>query len=69
MPQAVVTLISLGGRQVGRVVTHPDGSYTVDAPGAGNYVRQDGGYAFTDLDGGEYTAMAAGHPPKVTNRG
>ena len=38
VPQAAVTLISLGGRQVGRVVAHPDGSYTVDAPGAGSYV-------------------------------
>ncbi|UUU28353.1 carboxypeptidase regulatory-like domain-containing protein [Streptomyces sp. DSM 40750] len=38
VPRAAVTLISLGGRQVGRVVAHPDGSYTVDAPGAGSYV-------------------------------
>ncbi|MDG9713686.1 carboxypeptidase regulatory-like domain-containing protein [Streptomyces sp. DH10] len=38
VPRAAVTLISLGGRQVGRVAAHPDGSYTVDAPGAGSYV-------------------------------
>ncbi|MEU5575655.1 carboxypeptidase regulatory-like domain-containing protein [Streptomyces coeruleorubidus] len=38
VPRAAVTLVSLGGRQVGRVVAHPDGSYTVDAPGAGSYV-------------------------------
>ncbi|WP_443041391.1 MFS transporter [Streptomyces sp. B21-108] len=38
VPRAAVTLISLGGRQAGRVVAHPDGSYTVDAPGAGSYV-------------------------------
>ncbi|MFD6170966.1 MFS transporter [Streptomyces coeruleorubidus] len=38
VPRAAVTLISLGGRQVGRVVAHPDGSFTVDAPGAGSYV-------------------------------
>ncbi|GAA2418088.1 MFS transporter [Streptomyces daghestanicus] len=46
VPRAAVTLISLGGRQVGRVVAHPDGSYTVDAPGAGSYVliASAGGY-------------------------
>ncbi|MEV7733069.1 carboxypeptidase-like regulatory domain-containing protein [Streptomyces sp. NPDC088921] len=38
VPRAVITLISLGGRQVGRVVAHSDGAYTVDAPGAGSYV-------------------------------
>ncbi|WP_435841809.1 MFS transporter [Streptomyces coeruleorubidus] len=38
VPRAAVTLVSLGGRQVGRVVAHPDGSYTVDTPGAGSYV-------------------------------
>lgn len=38
VPRAVVTLISLGGRQVGRMVAHSDGTYTVDAPGAGSYV-------------------------------
>ncbi|WP_443060099.1 MFS transporter [Streptomyces sp. NBC_00444] len=38
VPGAAVTLISLGGRQVGRVLAHPDGSYTVDAPRAGSYV-------------------------------
>ncbi|KUN75110.1 MSCRAMM family protein [Streptomyces griseoruber] len=27
---------------------------------------EDGGYAFTGLDGGEYTVTAAGHPPKAT---
>ncbi|MGW2521575.1 MFS transporter [Streptomyces sp. NPDC001617] len=38
VPRAVITLISLGGRQVGRMVAHSDGAYAVDAPGAGNYV-------------------------------
>ncbi|MFG2881420.1 MFS transporter [Streptomyces sp. NPDC048297] len=35
---AAVTLISLGGRQVGRSVAGADGSYAVEAPGAGTYV-------------------------------
>ncbi|WP_433917688.1 MFS transporter [Streptomyces canus] len=38
VPRAVITLISLGGRQVGRMVAHADGAYAVDAPGAGSYV-------------------------------
>ncbi|MFH8608467.1 MFS transporter [Streptomyces sp. NPDC018029] len=38
VPQAAVTLISLGGRQLGRSVAQGDGAYTVDAPGAGSYV-------------------------------
>ncbi|MCX5257035.1 carboxypeptidase-like regulatory domain-containing protein [Streptomyces canus] len=38
VPRAVITLISLGGRQVGRMVAHSDGAYAVDAPGAGSYV-------------------------------
>ncbi|MFC9888230.1 MFS transporter [Streptomyces pilosus] len=38
VPQAAVTLISLGGRQLGRSVARADGGYTVDAPGAGSYV-------------------------------
>ncbi|WP_449487592.1 MFS transporter [Streptomyces sasae] len=38
VPQAVITLISLGGRQVGRMVAHSNGAYAVDAPGAGSYV-------------------------------
>ncbi|GAA2622605.1 hypothetical protein GCM10010307_07300 [Streptomyces vastus] len=42
----------------------------VDA--AGNVVAttttgEDGGYAFTDLDGGEYMLMATGYPPKATH--
>ncbi|MFI2414052.1 MFS transporter [Streptomyces sp. NPDC018947] len=36
--QAAVTLISLAGRQLGRSVAQSDGSYAVDAPGAGSYV-------------------------------
>nr|WP_251982947.1 carboxypeptidase-like regulatory domain-containing protein [Streptomyces violaceusniger] len=36
--RAAVTLISLGGRQLGRAVAQGDGSYGVDAPGAGSYV-------------------------------
>ncbi|MFI6807563.1 MFS transporter [Streptomyces luteogriseus] len=35
---ASVTLISLGGKQLGRSVARGDGSYGVDAPGAGSYV-------------------------------
>ncbi|WP_143570679.1 carboxypeptidase-like regulatory domain-containing protein, partial [Streptomyces acidiscabies] len=38
LPHAPVTLISLGGRQLDRVVSRADGSYAVDAPGAGSYV-------------------------------
>ncbi|MGC9537098.1 MFS transporter [Streptomyces sp. UG1] len=38
VPQAAVTLISLAGRQLGRSVAHADGSYAIDAPGAGSYV-------------------------------
>ncbi|MGQ5634537.1 MULTISPECIES: MFS transporter [unclassified Streptomyces] len=38
VPQAAVTLISLSGRQLGRAVAQADGSYSVDAPGAGSYV-------------------------------
>ncbi|MDQ0985516.1 MFS transporter [Streptomyces sp. V2I9] len=36
--RAAVTLISLGGRQLGRSVARPDGGYLLDAPGAGSYV-------------------------------
>lgn len=36
--QAAVTLISLGGRQLGRSVAQGDGAYVLDAPGAGSYV-------------------------------
>ena len=38
VPRAAVTLISLGGRQLGRSVAQADGSYALDAPGAGSYV-------------------------------
>ncbi|MEW1644557.1 MFS transporter [Streptomyces sp. NPDC091219] len=38
VPQAAVTLISLGGRQLGRSVTQVDGSYALDAPSVGSYV-------------------------------
>ncbi|MGF0115109.1 MFS transporter [Promicromonospora sp. Marseille-Q5078] len=38
LPQAAITLISLGGRQLGLAIARPDGAYTVDAPGAGTYV-------------------------------
>ncbi|WP_458860706.1 MFS transporter [Streptomyces kunmingensis] len=38
VPRAAVTLISLGGRQLGRAVAQGDGSYGIDAPGAGSYV-------------------------------
>ncbi|MER7112139.1 MFS transporter [Streptomyces sp. NPDC000229] len=36
--RAAVTLISLGGRQLGRAVAQADGSYALDAPGPGSYV-------------------------------
>ncbi|MFE1364812.1 MFS transporter [Streptomyces anulatus] len=36
--RTAVTLISLGGRQLGRSVARPDGGYTLDAPGSGSYV-------------------------------
>ncbi len=38
MPQAAITLISLAGRQLGRSVAQSDGTYTLNAPGAGSYV-------------------------------
>ncbi|MFD4510046.1 collagen binding domain-containing protein [Streptomyces sp. NPDC058457] len=36
--RAAVTLISLGGRQLGRAMSRPDGSYRLYAPGVGGYV-------------------------------
>ncbi|MER7313997.1 MULTISPECIES: MFS transporter [Streptomyces] len=36
--RAAVTLISLDGRQLGRSVAQADGTYLLDAPGAGSYV-------------------------------
>ncbi|MFE9612737.1 MFS transporter [Streptomyces sp. NPDC006012] len=36
--QAAVTLISLSGSQLGRAVSQADGSYALNAPGAGSYV-------------------------------
>ncbi|GAA2486266.1 MFS transporter [Streptomyces gobitricini] len=36
--RAAVTLISLGGRQLGRAVAQADGRYSLDAPGPGSYV-------------------------------
>ncbi|MFF5723445.1 MFS transporter [[Kitasatospora] papulosa] len=36
--RAAVTLISLGGRQLGRSVAQADGDYALDAPGSGSYV-------------------------------
>ncbi|MGW1293164.1 MFS transporter [Streptomyces sp. NPDC002533] len=36
--RAAVTLISLGGQQLGRSVARSDGGYTLDAPGSGSYV-------------------------------
>ncbi|MEV4944571.1 MFS transporter [Streptomyces sp. NPDC053755] len=35
---ATVTLISLGGQQLGRAVVREEGGYAFDAPGAGSYV-------------------------------
>ncbi|MFI6943923.1 MFS transporter [Streptomyces sp. NPDC050418] len=36
--RAAVTLISLGGRQLGRTIAQADGAYSIDAPGPGSYV-------------------------------
>ncbi|WP_405785470.1 carboxypeptidase regulatory-like domain-containing protein [Streptomyces sp. NBC_01378] len=38
VPHASLTLISLDGRQSGRAVAHPDGSYEIAAPAADSYV-------------------------------
>lgn len=38
VPRSAVTLISLSGRQLGRAVAQANGSYVLDAPGAGSYV-------------------------------
>ncbi|MFF4285932.1 MFS transporter [Streptomyces sp. NPDC001633] len=38
VPRSAVTLISLGGRQLGRAVAQANGSYVLNAPGAGSYV-------------------------------
>ena len=38
VPRAAVTLISLGGRQLGRSIARPDGAYTLDVPDPGSYV-------------------------------
>ncbi|MFI2203129.1 MFS transporter [Streptomyces sp. NPDC020192] len=38
VPQAVITLIDVGGRQLGRAVSGADGAYTVTATGPGTYV-------------------------------
>ncbi|MEV0637988.1 carboxypeptidase regulatory-like domain-containing protein, partial [Streptomyces sp. NPDC050619] len=63
------------GAQLEGVVRAPHGPLAdarvtlVDA--AGNVVATattgtDGAYAFTDLDGGEYTVIATGYPPRAT---
>jgi hypothetical protein len=38
VPQAVVTLIDVGGRQLGRTVTVADGGFALSTPGPGTYV-------------------------------
>ncbi|MEU5303938.1 MFS transporter [Streptomyces noursei] len=38
VPQAAVTLISVGGRQLGRTTTDADGGYALPTTGAGTYV-------------------------------
>ncbi|MCK7627404.1 MFS transporter [Streptomyces sp. RS10V-4] len=38
VPQAAVTLISVGGRQLGRATTDADGGYALPTTGAGTYV-------------------------------
>ncbi|WP_234048669.1 MFS transporter [Streptomyces liliifuscus] len=49
---ATLTLISLGGRQLGRAVAHPGGRYRLDAPSAGSYVL---------------IASAQGHQPQASS--
>lgn len=48
---ATLTLISLGGRQLGRAVARPGGRYRLDAPSAGSYVL---------------IAAAQGHQPQAS---
>lgn len=48
---ATLTLISLGGRQLGRAVAHSEGRYRLDAPSAGSYVL---------------IAAAEGHQPQAS---
>ncbi|MEV0643346.1 MFS transporter [Streptomyces sp. NPDC050619] len=48
---ATLTLISLGGRQLGRAVAHSGGRYRLDAPSAGSYVL---------------IAAAEGHQPQAS---
>jgi EmrB/QacA subfamily drug resistance transporter len=38
LPGATITLVELGGRQLGRVTAKDDGSYALGVPGAGSYV-------------------------------
>jgi EmrB/QacA subfamily drug resistance transporter len=38
LPGATITLVELGGRQLGRVTARDDGSYALGVPGAGSYV-------------------------------
>ncbi|WP_218025854.1 MFS transporter [Nocardia miyunensis] len=38
VPRAVLTLIDVGGRQIGRATTGDDGRYVLSAPGSGTYV-------------------------------
>ncbi|HZE30351.1 MAG TPA: MFS transporter [Actinoallomurus sp.] len=38
LPGAVITLVELGGRQLGRVTTAADGSYALGVPATGSYV-------------------------------
>jgi EmrB/QacA subfamily drug resistance transporter len=38
LPGATITLVELGGRQLGRVMTKDDGSYALDVAAAGSYV-------------------------------
>jgi EmrB/QacA subfamily drug resistance transporter len=38
LPGAIITLVELGGRQLGRVATKDDGSYALAVPDAGSYV-------------------------------
>ncbi|GAB2806403.1 hypothetical protein GCM10027176_09260 [Actinoallomurus bryophytorum] len=38
LPGAIITLVELGGRQLGRVTTRGDGSYELAVPVAGSYV-------------------------------
>ncbi|RSS36907.1 MFS transporter [Streptomyces sp. WAC05858] len=52
VPRAALTLIDIGGRQIGRGATGEDGRYALSTPGAGSYVL---------------IAAAGGHQPRAVS--